>query len=118
MANTIFQNIHTKEDAVNLANEISRLEAIVKSMKDELKKHVEAYGPVDTGTETWNFYESVSWKFDDLRKVAEGIVLEGKNPWEMLSLSATNLKKLGWDEAVLSQFGKKRVTQRFTSRKK
>lgn len=111
--------VKSHEEAVQLANEINRLEAAAKAMKDQLKKYVEENGSVDTGQEVWGFYESVSWNFDKqgLKEVARNIAIEGLDPWELLTLPKPKLTKLGWDEQFLSQMGKKNVTQRFTSRK-
>lgn len=85
----------------------------------KLKTYVKAYGSVDTGEEVWDFYQSVSWKFDRnyLKELAGEMAMEGIDPWEMLNISKANINKLGWDEQRLSQLGTKKVTQRFTSRK-
>ncbi len=114
------QKIKNHEEAANMASEIERLEAVLKTMKAELKVFVEEFGPVDTGNEVWDFYPSVSWKFDEvgLRRMAEGMALEGINPWQMLSISSGDRKKLGWSDDVLAQFGEKKETKRFASRKK
>ncbi|WP_067728840.1 hypothetical protein [Oceanobacillus damuensis] len=112
--------IESFDDAIQLANEINRLEAALKQMKEELKNFVRDHGEVDTGEETWNFYESVSWRFSDmeLKEVAREMALDGIDPWSMLNISKTNINKLGWEEQRLSKLGTKKVTQRFTSRKK
>jgi len=112
-------NVTTQEEAVALANEINRLDAAVKVMKAELKKYVEANGPVDTGEEVWDFYKSESWSFDKegLKEVARNMALEGVDPWELMTVTKTNLNKLGWDESFLEKMGNKKVTRRFTSRK-
>lgn len=36
------------------------------------------------------------------------MVLEGVNPWEMLNITASNLKKMGWEDSVIEKMGKKR----------
>ena len=112
--------VYSKNEAIQLANEINRVEAALKQMKEELKSFVRNNGGVDTGEEVWDFYESVSWKFtnDGLKEVARELALEGVDPWKMLTISKTNINKLGWEEQRLSKLGTKRVTQRFTSRKK
>lgn len=111
--------VATPEEAVELANEINRMEAAVKLMKEELKTYVNQHGPIDTGQEVWNYYPSVSWSFDKdgLKELARNMALEGFDPWEFLSVSKTNLNKLGWEDGYLEQLGKKKVTRRFTSRK-
>ncbi|GAB3051599.1 hypothetical protein [Virgibacillus ainsalahensis] len=113
------QELGSQKDAVQLANEINRLEAALKQMKDELKSYVKEHGSVDTGEEVWDFYESVSWKFASkhLKELAGEMAMEGIDPWEMMNISKSNINKLGWDEQRLSKLGTKKVTQRFTSRK-
>lgn len=112
--------VKTQEEAVELANEINRLDSALKTMKSELKKFVEENGSIDTGQEVWDFYESVSWKFDEegLKELARIIAFEGYNPWRLMNLPKSNLNKLGWDESYLETMGEKKVTHRFTSRKK
>ncbi|MFD2760428.1 hypothetical protein [Lentibacillus juripiscarius] len=111
--------LQSHDEAVQLANEINRTEAALKQMKDELKAYVKEQGGVDTGEEVWDYFESVSWQFDSssLKQVAREMAMEGIDPWSMLSITKTNINKLGWDEQRLSQLGTKKVTQRFTSRK-
>lgn len=108
------------EDAVQLANEIERAEAAVKAMKDQLKTYVDETGPVETPDKVWGYNITTSWKFDAeaLKSMAQYIVLEGMNPWNLLTLSSASLKRLGWGEEVLSQYGTKKETSRFSSRKK
>ncbi|MFC2946777.1 hypothetical protein [Virgibacillus sediminis] len=98
------EELQTHEEAVQLANEINRLEAALKQMKSVLKSYVKEQGGIDTGEEVWDFYESVSWKFDrqHLKELAGEMAMEGIDPWEMLNI----------------KLGTKKVTQRFTSRKK
>ena len=112
--------VQTQEEAVDLANEINRLDSALKTMKSELKKFVEEQGSIDTGEEIWDFYESVSWKFDEegLKELARIIAFEGYNPWSLMNLPKSNLNKLGWDESYLETMGEKKVTHRFMSRKK
>ncbi|GLY12602.1 hypothetical protein [Pseudobacillus badius] len=114
------EEVMTVEEAVNLANEIERIEAALKLMKDKLKKFVEQNGALETTDKVWDFAEAVSYKFtaEQLKNVAQNIVLEGKDPWQYLGINGTSLKALGWEEAVISSMGKRTVTRRFTSRKK
>ena len=116
----IVESVDSHEKAVQLANEIERLEAVLKSMKAQLKAYVDENGPVETDDTVWGYTTSVSWSFepDQLKELAQFIVLEGENPWKYLSISSTSLKKLGWDENILSRYGIKRETKRFVSRKK
>lgn len=114
------ERLDSMEKAVEMANEIERLEAVLKLMKAELKKFVDDYGAIETDSKVWDYYPSVSWNFDEkgLKEMAQNIALEGLNPWELLTLSSTSLKKLGWNDDVLSQFGRKKETKRFSSRAK
>ena len=74
----------TLAEAVTIANEIARLEATAKAMKNQLKEYVEEHGPVETNDQVWNFNESVSWNFngDKLKEIMTMIALDGLNPWE------------------------------------
>lgn len=105
----------TYEQAVQLAKEIERTESALKKMKDMLKEYVEKNGSVNTGEKVWDIYESVSWKFspNQLKQVAGNIVMEGKNPWQFLNITATNLKKLGWKEEAIAKMGTKTIRRSF-----
>lgn len=109
----------TQPEAVELANEISRLEAATKLLKDNLKKYVKEHGEVETSTEKWGYYPSVSWSFkkDSVKEIARNLVLEGVDPWSLITFQAKDLKSVGWEDSALEQFGSKKVTKRFSSRK-
>ena len=106
--------------AIELGREIERVESALKAMKAELKAFVDNNGPVDTGDVIWDYTISASWQFDEkgMKEVAQNMVLEGVNPWKMLNITASNLKKMGWDDAVIAKMGEKKETRRFASRKK
>ncbi|MGG0656444.1 hypothetical protein [Rummeliibacillus pycnus] len=110
---------NTPSDAIEMANEISRLEAASKLIKDNLKKYVKEHGPVETSIEKWGFYPSISWSFnkDMTQEIARNLVLEGVDPWSLITFQAKDLKALGWEDSSLEQFGNKKVTERFSSRK-
>jgi len=112
--------VENKNHAINLGKEIERVEAALKAMKAELKAFVDVNGPVDTGDVIWDYAVSASWQFDEMgmKEVAQNMVLEGVNPWKMLNITASNLKKMGWDDAVIAKMGEKKETRRFASRKK
>ncbi len=114
------KELTTMDEAIAIANEIVRIEAAAKTMKEQLKVFVDANGSVEAGDQIWGYSESVSWKFKDtsLKELVTMMALEGHNAWELLSLSSTNLKKLGWQEDFLSNYGKKSVSKRFSSKKK
>jgi|SRR5699024_7330796 len=106
--------------AIELASEIERTEAALKEMKKQLREFVEKNGDLETSDKIWKLTTSESWKFDPegLKEMSELMALEGYNPFEFFQLPKRNLDKLGWDESVLAQFGQKRETKRFVSRKK
>lgn len=119
------QKIETMEQAIELANEIERLESVVTSMKERLKAYIDTLGPkgthfVETTDKKWGYYSSTSWKFtpESLKSMAMDMVIEGINPWEVLSLDSTGRNKLGWEEDILAKYGKKSVRYSFTNRKK
>lgn len=124
MSNTILTKIGTKietmNEAIKLANEVERIEAVLKIMKDQMKAYVQKNGPIETDSVIWDFNESVSYSFnsDQMKSIAENIVLEGENPWALLSISSSNLKKLGWSDSFINQLGQKKIMKRFISRKK
>ncbi|MDP4087446.1 MAG: hypothetical protein Q8934_23050 [Bacillota bacterium] len=108
------------EDAVELANKISFIEAGLKGLKDKLKLYVELNGPVEAGDLVWDKHPSYSWKFTPTNKkeLSTMIAIEGLNPWEYLSFSAADLKKLGWSDNVLAQYAENKVSHSFRSKKK
>lgn len=112
--------INSTHEAVKLAAEIERMESALKLLKAELKRFVDQNGAIETGDKVWNYSVSVSWDFHEagLREMADQLALEGINPWEMMTISPANLKKIGWDEETLLQFGQKKETKRFSSKKK
>jgi hypothetical protein len=120
MTTQLKNEITTLKEAIATANEIVRLEAAVKTMKENLKVFVDANGSVEASDQVWSYSESISWKFKDtaLKELATMMALDGHNAWELLSLSSTALKKLGWQEEFLSKYGKKSVSKRFGSKKK
>lgn len=109
----------TEKEAIQLALEIERTESALKQMKAELKEYVQVNGELNTGEKVWLLDQSISWSFDadGMKKIAEGLVLEGKNPWQYLNITPATLRKLDWNENVLENYGKKRITNRFVSRK-
>jgi len=108
------------EKAVELASEIERTEAALRQMKKQLREYVKNNGDLETSDKVWQMTTSESWRFEPeaLKEMSEMMALEGYNPFEFFQLPKRNLDKLGWSESVLTKFGQKRETQRFTSRKK
>ncbi|WP_226383685.1 hypothetical protein [Paenibacillus massiliensis] len=109
----------TEDQAIQLALEIERAEAALKQMKVNLKAYVDEKGPLQAGDQVWNNYGTISWGFgaDSLKELAVAITAEGKNAWEFLTLPAASLKKLGWDDDSLAQYGTLKESKRFGSRK-
>ncbi|GIP08171.1 hypothetical protein J1TS5_03410 [Paenibacillus macerans] len=108
-----------EKTAIHTALEIERVEAVLKQMKASLKAYVDKQGPLQVGDRIWDNYTTTSWVFaaDKLKELAVAVTVEGKNPWEYLSLPAASIKKLGWEEAALSQYGTLKVSNRFESKK-
>lgn len=109
----------TKDEAIEMALEIERTEAAVKKMKESLKAYVDANGALQAGDKVWDYSQSVSWSFDgtQLKELAVAITAEGKNAWDFLKLPADSIKKLGWEESALEQYGSAKITNRFSSKK-
>lgn len=118
--NSVIEKALTREDAVKMANEIAWLEATVKELKNQLKDYVEKNGIVETNDMIWGFTESVSWHFsgDKLKEIMTMMALDGVNPWELISLPKKSLDKLNWKDDFLRQYGERKVTKRFASKKK
>ncbi|PID03766.1 hypothetical protein CSV67_03760 [Sporosarcina sp. P2] len=114
------EEVKSMDYAIKLGKEIERVEAAAKAMKVELKAFVDVNGPIDTGDVIWDYSISASWSFNEegLKELAQNMVLEGVNPWKVLNITASNLKKLGWDDAIVAKMGEKKETRRFSSRKK
>jgi hypothetical protein len=110
----------TKEDAVALADKIVYFEAGLKKLKDHLKMFVELNGPLEVGDSVWDKHPSQSWKWtsESKRSFAEMIAIEGMNPWDYISFSATDLKKIGWSDEVISQYAEAKTNYSFKSKKK
>lgn len=122
---TLVKKIESMEQAIQLANEIERVEAALKAMKDQLKVFVDSLGKkgtkfVETGDKKWGYFTSDTWKFtpESLKAMAMDMVIEGINPWEVLSLDSKGRNKLGWKDDVLAKYGKKTVRYSFKSKNK
>lgn len=121
MTVAMMTEIKTAEEAVKLAQEIERLEAVVKAMKETLKKYVEETGqPVETADQIWGKWPVENWKFtpEKLKELCQELAIEGVNPWEYLTLPAESIRKIGWPEEALLRFGDKKTYSRFDKKKK
>lgn len=120
MAKAALIVIPTLEQAVKTALEVERLEVALSRMKAELKTYVEANGPLAAGTMKWDFYPAYGWSFkaDKLKELALKITTEGLNPWDYLHLPSESLKRLGWQDEVIGQYGSKVIASRSFKAKK
>lgn len=107
--------ITTIEKAQQVANEIAQLEATLKQMKEGLKAFVDQHGMVQASGVQWGYSESISWKIEaeHMKEFMQWVALEGFNPFEMMSVSATSLKKLAWSEETLQRIATKKLTKSF-----
>lgn len=99
------------EDAVALAQQLERYEQAVKLLKNKLKAYVELNGPVQANGKVWDFFQNNSWdiKGDGLKQLAGMMVIEQKNPFDYLTVSANSLKTLGYSDELLSNYGQKKT---------
>ncbi|MBA2176844.1 hypothetical protein H0266_18350 [Halobacillus locisalis] len=112
----------TEEDAKIIANEIVRLDAVVKDMKKKLKGYVEENGALETQHVKWDFNDSISYKWNDSEKLKEFLkntVIDGlvADPYSLVTINKTELNKLEIDESYISSFAEKKVTKTFKSTK-
>lgn len=96
----------TIQEAVNLANEIERMESALSQMKKSLREYVKANGPVETETVTWKEVTSETYAFSgkQLKEFAQLIFVEGYNPWDFLHITPATVRKLGFSRDVLEQY--------------
>lgn len=98
------------EDAIALAQQVDRYEQALKIMKDKLKAFVQLNGPVQANGKVYDFFSSSSWNFEPekLKAMCGMMVIDGLNPFEYLSLSSTDMKRLKWSDQIFSQYGTKK----------
>lgn len=111
--------IQSEEQAQAVATEIMQLEATVKQLKDQLKVYVDQHGTLQAGGIEWGYRESIAWKIrvEHMKEFMQLAAIEGFNPFELISVSATNLKKLGWNDDTLARIADKKSTSSFRSTK-
>lgn len=116
----VVPDIYTMEEAVKVAVKVERMEAALKELKSELKTFVEREGSIETGEKVWAYSTYTSWEFDQtgLAELADQLAIEGINPWEIMTIPAAELRKIGWSDDMLAQFGQKKETKRFSSKSK
>jgi len=116
----------SEQAAQTLANEIDRLEHILKAMKKKLRAHIESTekGVVTSGGSKWDLYEQRSIQPispTHLYQFCQELAKRGLNPYEYLGLGSKAQKdllgKLQWEEKDLLYYFKESITYKFDSRK-
>lgn len=113
----------THEQAVQIANEILRLESALSTMKDQLKQYVlDNGGEFNSGDTIWKFRESTKWEFRSGKSIEEflyHIVKDGYtvSPYDYVSISGSKLKKLKLGEDYMTKFATKKVSASFVHTK-
>lgn len=107
------------QEMIQLALETERTESALKQMKERLKAYVDKNGLLYAGDKVWCYTHSVGWEFEPLKlkNLAMSIAVEGKDPWQYLSLPAGSISKLGWDDSALALHGTRKESKRFCSKK-
>ena len=107
--------IDDKADAERVAAEVIRLEAALDEMKSKLKEWAKDNGGIAVGDSTFDFVPSISWNIgaEKLYELCAELYDAGIDAFEYLTLTASNLKKMGVDDVKLAVYGKKKVTKTF-----
>ncbi len=89
------------------ARETLRVEAALKQMKDRIKEYVQLCGSVELDKKQYVVEKPAYWKWDknSLSHAFSKMLQEGRNPFELISLNATNLKKLPWTQRDIHNLG-------------
>jgi hypothetical protein len=89
--------VETPGEAEAVAREILRLEGALKSV---LRRWVEAVGPVAVDGQEFRLVPAVTWKWspEALGRAVVRMRQQSVDPFAVLSLSSSGLKKLGWTE--------------------
>ena len=110
------REIRNQKEALRVAQELFKLEAAISSLKENLKAWVKTHGPVRVDDKEYKFAPSKYWKWpaQSLHRAVEEMEKEGIDPFTVLSLTSTGLKKLKWDEEKIESLGANlRETQNF-----
>ena len=107
--------VDDRVDAERVAAEVIRLEAALSDMKDNLKAWAKDNGAISVGDSTFDFVSSISWNIgaEKLYELCAELYDAGINAFEYLTLTASNLKKMGIDEERLATYGKKKISKTF-----
>lgn len=95
------------EEAETVAREILRLEGALDALKENLRVYVQNNGPVVVDDKEFRLSPSKYWKWPQgaLAQAVARMEQEGIDPLTVLSLTATGLKKLGWEEDKCKSLG-------------
>jgi len=99
--------IREPAEAEILGREILRLEAVLDALKERLRGFVEHHGPVRVDGREFRLATSQYWKWpqEALAAAVDAMRKDGIDPLTVLSLTATGLKKLPWDEEKIRSLG-------------
>lgn len=97
----------TEDEAVAMAKELERLETVVRQLKTKLSEYVAEKGAIEVEDGIWDFGTNVRIKYTPkaLESLALYIQHIGENPFNVFSLTRTNLKKLDIPTNSLAQLG-------------
>jgi effector-binding domain-containing protein len=123
MVNAVTTPELTEEQAIKISREILHLEATLKEMKEQLKKYVQENGELIADDTIWKFQNAESWDFADSNRTKEflkSLVIDGftADPYSVVTINKSKIKKLGVDDTYLEKFAIKKVSKRFVNRKK
>jgi hypothetical protein len=111
--------IKTYEDAVKVGARAMQLKAELDRLQDMLKNYCKKTGnSVLVGSQEFTKTEYTRWSFSSKAKkeMAEAMLENDINPWEIFNLGSSDIKKLkkyGWNEDALEAFGRKRTSESF-----
>ena len=61
--------------------------------------------------------QSWKWTVEAKKSFAEMLAIEGMNPWEYLSFSSGDLKKIGWSDEIIAQYAESKISYSIRSKK-
>lgn len=108
--------VNCQEQALQVAENVLRLEAAVTAMKEQLKAWVkETNKPVRIEGGEFRFVPSTTWNFgsEGLQCLCDRITSEGLDCWQYLTVGATQLKKLDLPDSELKLYGTKKISEAF-----
>lgn len=100
--------INSYDDAVAISKEIICLEETVNQKKEMLKNFIETTKkPVVVGSKEFALVTSQYWKWpvEAVRKAFEELQSKGLDPFEVLTITASTLKKVSWDNDTIRNLG-------------